>query len=105
MNTNLENLKEQLKIKNIEAYEEASKIILFLSEERIKLLGNDLRKGIGRTLKTIDKDKIINAVHILNKLAETNAIEFNIPDNWEYIEKFLRLTIVEDIGKEIEKQK
>lgn len=105
MKGSLEILKEELKIKNKEAYEKASDIILFLSQKRIKLLGNDLRKSIGIEDIDIDKKEIINAVNRLNKLAEENAIEFNIPNNWEYIEKFLKLTIVEDIGKEMERQK
>ena len=105
MKGNLEKLKEELKIKNKEAYEEACDLILFLSKKRIKLLGNDIRKSIGRPINDVDKNEIIATVHKLNKLAESNAIEFNIPNNWEYVEKFLKVTIVEDIGKEMERQK
>ena len=105
MKESLEKLKEELKIKNNEAYEEASRLILFLSEKRIKLLGNDIRKSIGLVHNEIDKNEIISAINKLNMLAKTNNVEFNIPNNWEYIEKFLKLTIVEDIGKEFDTQK
>ena len=100
---NLENLKER--IKGEEEFNEVNELILFLSEKRLKIVGNDFRQKIGIKSDELDKDEIIKSVDRLNEIAKKYQREFNIPNNWEYIEKFLRLTIVDDLSKEFDKQK
>lgn len=76
----------------------------FLMSERIKFVGNDLRAMLNRPNKEIDKEKILESVRKINAISSEFNSEFYFEEDLDKIEAFLRLTILEDIGKEFEKQ-
>jgi len=103
MNEKIEVLLKELKEK--EDYQKVEKIISFLREERIKIIGNDLKKFLGRPFDEIQKEKILASVKELNNIAAKNSIDFYISEDFEKIEKILRATILDDLKNEFENQK
>lgn len=76
----------------------------FLMQERIKLTQNSLRTLIGRPEQKIDKENIIQSVKKINTIAAAHGANFHIEEDWENIEAFLRLSVMEDVAKEFKKQ-
>lgn len=76
----------------------------FLMRERIKITKNSLRSLLGRPDEDMDKEKIIQSVKIINEIAKSNGSEFCIEEDWNSIEAFLRLSVMEDIAGEFKKQ-
>ncbi len=104
MKEKIKELLKELKEKNPIEYQKANEIIAYLNEVRIKIIGNDLRKFLGRLMDDAQKDKILASIKELNNIAKKNEINFQISEDYGVIEKILRNTILEDIGNEFEKQ-
>lgn len=77
----------------------------FLMRERIKLVENQMRETVGRPLKDVDKEGILRSVREINELAYTRGVDIHINESWDTIEAFLRMSILDDIASEFEKQK
>ena len=73
----------------------------FLMKERIKITQNTLRSLLNRPEDTLDKEKIIQSVKCVNEIA---GEEFHINEDWESVEAFLRMSVMEDIAGEFQKQ-
>lgn len=76
----------------------------FLMKERIKLTQNSLRSLIGRTEQEIEKGKIQQSVKTINEIAVLRGVDFHVQEDWEEIEAFLRMSMLEDISGEFNKQ-
>ena len=76
----------------------------FLMEERVKLTGNELRKILNRPIPDIDKERIIKYVREINVIAYQENSDFNIKEDWDTVEAFLKLSILDDIKNEFKKQ-
>lgn len=106
MKEKLKELLEKLREKNSADYNKVKEIIYGLKTERVKLIGNDLRQALGRPRNEAEtKEKIVSAVESLNIIAKRNGVDVEFSENFDLIEKFLRTTIMEDLGKEFENQK
>ena len=77
----------------------------FLMKERIKLVENQMRENVGLTLKEIDKEGIMASIREINEIALKHGSEIHINEDWENIEAFLRMSLLDDISTEFEKQK
>lgn len=77
----------------------------FLMRERIKLVENQMRETVGRPLKDVDKEEILKSVKAINEIAYKQGVDLHISEDWNTIEAFLRLSILDDIASEFEKQK
>jgi len=75
-----------------------------ITSERIKLIGNQMRQALGRPIDPIDKTAITNSIININDIASKHGSNFNVPTDWEHIENFLRMSILEDISNEFKKQ-
>lgn len=76
----------------------------FLMQERIKITQNTLRSLLGRQEETLEKEKIIQSVKAINKIATEKGVDFHIQEDWDSIEAFLRMSVMEDIAGEFKKQ-
>lgn len=76
----------------------------FLMRERIKITKNSLRSLLGRPDEEVDKEKITKSVKIINEMAKSNGSEFYIQEDWDSIEAFLRMSVMEDVAGEFQKQ-
>ena len=103
---NVNNLRELIeKVKeNNDTYTTITSHFEFLMKERIKITQNSLRTIIGRPEKEIDKPRLIASVKKINEIAESSGVDFHIDEDWESIEAFLRMSTMEDIAGEFQKQ-
>lgn len=101
---NLKDLLNYVKTESTEDYPKLVALVTYLKEERIKLVGNALRSFLDISSKEVDKDKIMDTVACINDLARQVNYDFSIPTSWDGTEKYLRFTILEDLGEEFEKQ-
>ena len=76
----------------------------YLMRERIKLTGNDLRSVLKRPAKEVDTERVLKSVKEINLIAYQQGVDFNIKEDWATVEAFLRLSILDDIKSEFEKQ-
>lgn len=103
---NINNLRELIK-KTANDYNTYSMLVSnieFLNQERVKIASNRLRSILARPSKDVDKDRIFDSIRSINKISSELNVDFYIEEDWDTIEKFLMLTILEDISKEFEKQ-
>lgn len=75
-----------------------------LGKERVKLIGNNLRGMLGRETEDVDREACIESAKKINSIAEKNGIDFRMPLDWEKLETFLRITLMDDITEEFKKQ-
>ena len=76
----------------------------FLLEQRIKMTKKNLSALIGLQEEKIDEISVIEAAQKINSISEKLGESFRFGQTYEDIEKMLRLTVLEDIGKEFKKQ-
>lgn len=76
----------------------------YLMKERIKVTQNSLRAALGRPEVNLDKAKILDSVKTINEIATDKGVDFHIDEEWSSVEAFLRLSIMEDIAGEFDKQ-
>lgn len=101
---NLEGFLEFVKSNSAKDYFKLINNVEFLKSERIKLVGNDFRGFLALTEKEVDKKGIVDSINYINNLAQNTNYDFYIPNSWEGIEKYLRYTILQDLGEEFKKQ-
>lgn len=101
---NLKELLEYVKTASAEDYPKLINQVEYLKQERIKFVGNDLRNFLNLSSRNIEKENIMNTVAWINDIAKKVNYDFCIPTSWEDIEKYLRFTILEDLGDEFKKQ-
>lgn len=103
---NVNNLRELVKKA---ANDNAKEVALFtcfdfLMNERIKLTQNSLRSLLGRPEKQLNREAILQSVKRINEIAAKYAVDFHINEDWENVEAFLRMSILEDVAGEFQKQ-
>lgn len=80
-------------------------IFEFLMQERITILKNEMRSRIGLPQQAVNKDIIMSQVHEMNTVLENEGISFYVDENWNSVEAFLRMSLLEDIYSEFKMQK
>ena len=93
------------KVNESEKKDDFFKAYYYLMEERVKIVKNDLINYLGIEEKNIDKAEILRNAKIIDSIAEELNSSFRMGSTYEEIEKKLRLTILEDISIDFEKQK
>ena len=96
--------KEVIKERDSFGFSKLLSEIQILGNERVKLVGNNLRDILGREKEEIDIERCVESARTINAIAEKNGVDFKIPLDWENLEKFLRITLMDDIAEEFKKQ-
>jgi len=104
VNNNLKELLNFVKTTSSENYPKLFNLVEYLKRERIKFVGNDLRNYLEIENKVINKDEIVDTIKKINEISKLVNFDLCIPTKWEDAEKYLRYTILEDLGEEFKKQ-
>ncbi|MBR5227053.1 MAG: hypothetical protein IKV94_00210 [Clostridia bacterium] len=101
---NINEFKKIIKEKDQIGFSNLLSELHFLGKERIKLVGNNLKEILGRKAEEVNVKNCTESAKRINDIAEKNGIDFRIPLDWENLEKYLRLTLMDDITEEFKKQ-
>ena len=94
------------KIEGTEYQEEFFEAFDFLMSERIKIFRSNVNELIGMDTDkvNVDKEGILKSAKRIDNIAEKIGVSFRFGDDYENIEKMLRLTLLDDIQKDFNTQ-
>lgn len=101
---NLKELITYVKNNATHKYPKLMNLADYLGRERLKIVGNDLRKYLENEENEMDKDVICETVESINEIAKESGFNFYISPKWDVVEKFLRNTILDDLSEEFKRQ-
>lgn len=87
-----------------ERYEELVEILTYFEDLRIQLIKNEMSRSLGRPGKPIYEERTVKVASMANDIIEEYVSKRPIPEKFPSIEKWLRLTVLQDIELEFKAQ-